>query len=88
MSPRKEFNQFIGMIIKDPQRLTDDTDPNGEKIYEYARDNGLHVQFHKAGGPRGQLGLCVVSLNVTITKEGVPEDQKAWGWRVSGMNIR
>jgi predicted TIM-barrel fold metal-dependent hydrolase len=88
MQLKGDFNKFVGMIIKDPQRLTDDTDPNGEKIYAYARKNGLHVQFHKAGEPRGPMGLCVVSLNVMLTKDGVPEDQKGWGWRVSSLNVR
>ncbi len=88
MQLKGDFNKFVGMIIKDPNRLTCDTDPEADKISQYASDNGLHLQFHKAGEPRGPMVACVVSLNVIITKDGVPEDKKAWGWRVRGLNVR
>ena len=86
MSVKNEFNKYIGLIVKDPQRMTCDTDPEGEKLAQLAREKGLMLHFIKAGEPQEPFMADVLALHVTITKDGVPKSKKSWAWRVSGIN--
>lgn len=89
MSLKNEFNKYIGLIVKDPMRMSCDTDPEAEKINDFARQKGLHLNFIKDDPTSNAepFMLDVAALHVTITKKGVPKDKKSWGWRVSGMHI-
>ena len=87
MSILDEFNKHVGLIIKDPERLTTDMDPAAEIISDLARKHGLHLVFIKAGQPEDEPFMAdVESVFVNITKDDVPED-KSWGWRVESFNI-
>lgn len=87
MKAKDEFNKYVGLIIKDPHRLSCDIDPEGEKISQLAREKGLMLNFIKAGEAQEPFMADVLALHVTITKDGVPKKKQAWGWRVSGMNV-
>lgn len=82
----EEFNRHIGLIIKDPQRVTADMDPAAEIIHDLARENALMVNFIKAGEQEEPFMCDIEAVHVYITKDGVPAD-KSWGWRVEGFSI-
>jgi hypothetical protein len=85
MSLSNDFNDYVGLIIKDPHRMTADTDPEGEKIYALAQRKGLALNFIKADQPHEPFMADVEALHVTITKEGLPEEQASWGYRVTAL---
>ena len=85
----KEFQKFVGLIIKHPHRVTCDMDAEAEKICDEARQHNLQVNFIEAGFPAGiSAGTCVQAVNVEYTKTGVPADKQAWGYRVSKITVK
>lgn len=88
MDLTEEFQRFVGVIIKNPERMTCDCDtPEGEDLAGEAQKHGLHVVFEKAGEPQEPFMGDVEALFVTLTKDGVPDDQIGWGWRVSDLHV-
>ena len=82
MDIQGEFNALVGLIVKDPLRVTRDIDPEGQKITDLARKHGLSVSWTKAGEKNEPFMSDVEAVHVYLTKEGVPADKKSWGWRV------
>ncbi|MBU0859587.1 MAG: hypothetical protein KJ667_06595, partial [Alphaproteobacteria bacterium] len=82
MSLKAEFEKYVGLIVKDPQRMTCDTDLEGEKIYELARKHGLHVNFVKDGEPSEPFMADVEAVHVYLSRDGVPADKRGQ-WRVA-----
>lgn len=82
MGINQDFKQYVGQIIKDPDRLTCDTDPVADALNQESQKHGLLLHFKKATDTEPFM-LDVVAAHVYITKEGVPDDQAAWGWRIS-----
>lgn len=88
MDLTEEFQRFVGAIVKDPMRMTADGDTaEGVELADEARKHGLHVVFSKVGEPEEPFMGDVEALFVTLTKDGVADDQKGWGWRVLGLNV-
>jgi hypothetical protein len=88
MSLQDEFNQLVGLTIKDPYRVTTDMDPESEKIKQLAEKHSLHLNWVKAGESDDDMFMCdVQAAHVYITKEGVPADKQPWGWRVLAINV-
>ncbi|MCD8496872.1 MAG: hypothetical protein LRZ85_01570 [Alphaproteobacteria bacterium] len=86
MSLNDKFQKYVGLIIRDPQRITTDVDPIGDTLAQEGRNVGLLVRFTKASGNDQPFMADVNALHVFITKDGVPDDKKSWGWRI--MDIR
>lgn len=79
-SIQEEFNELVGLIIKDPMRLTCDTDPEAEKISALARKHSLHVNFVKSTEPEDPFMADVEAVHVDIEPAGQ-------GWEVKGFYI-
>jgi hypothetical protein len=82
-----EFQKFVGTIIKDPNRTTNDKDPEADKIREFAHQKGVSVQFYSADRPNNDPFMVdVIAAHVAITKDGVPADQPD-SYRVLNINV-
>lgn len=81
----KEFQKFVGIIIKNPERLTADMDTDdGVALSNLAHQKGLPLAFVKAGSPLPVVSPCAVA---EITQDNVPAN-KPWGWCVQSIDIK
>ena len=81
----KEFQKFVGAIIKNPERMTADMDTDeGIALSNLAYQKGLPLAFVKAGSPPPVASPCIVT---EITQDNLPAD-KPWGWRVQSIDIK
>lgn len=79
MSSLNDFKQFIGRNIKNPDRLTCDTDPVADAIQSIARKNMLRLVFQKAGEPSAVMP-ALPSVIAHIEPAGT-------SWRVTDFNL-
>lgn len=86
MDLNKEFQQFVGLIIKDPKRVTCDTDPEADKITSLAQKFSLYADFYNMDEPQDPFMFDVEAVHIGYTKDGVPGD-KSWGYRVAQINV-
>lgn len=86
MDLNQEFQQFVGTIIKDPYRVTTDTDPEADKISSLAQKFSLLASFYSMDEPADPFMCDVEAVHIGYTKEGVPAD-KPWGYRVAQINV-
>lgn len=83
MGLRQYFQRYVGQIISDPhdENAHDkDADPIIHDIRKKARERGLLAIFKKPDSD-GLYGTAL-SVNIMLTKEGVPDDQKENGWKI------
>lgn len=81
----KEFQKFVGDVVKNPERMTCDLDTDeGLAMVHLARKKGLAFAFVKAGNDAPEISLCVVA---EISQDNLPKD-KPWGWRVQSIDIK
>lgn len=81
MDLNDEFQKYVGQLVKDPQRLTTDTDPVADQIAQEAAQNGLLLHFMKAGVREEPFMADVAAVHVLITQDGVAQNQPG-AWRV------
>lgn len=82
MSLKDEFQKYVGLVIKDPDRLTCDTDPEAQKISDLAGKHGLMAAFAKDDGTSQPFMLDVDAVHVLITQDDVPADATPGSWKV------
>ncbi len=72
-----EFRGFVGLTIKNPDRLTCDVDLVVDKIRGVAARNGLILNFQKAAIPAGAFPPKVVTGHIA------PENFHKSRWRIT-----
>jgi hypothetical protein len=74
---KNEFQGFIGLTVKNPDRLSCDIDLTADKIGGAAARNGLMLIFQKASTPAG------TALAKTVTAHITPENLSGSRWRIT-----
>lgn len=87
MSLKDEFQKYVGLVIRDPDRMTCDMDPEAQKISDLAGKHGLMAAFSKDDGTSEPFMLDVEAVHVEITQDGVPADATPGSWKVKAFHF-